>query len=853
MAYNENALCASNDDTGCIQNEVQINSQESAVQRGQPQASSESAQDIEEKTPNSGRRLLLTITKKQDDSGISIITQSEVYSKSRNITLGDTDILEKNIRGGLQKPTDRQNELCDSSKPIDQRPVGDWSEIQCETVRSMANKFISTAADQSDGFLQETIWPLFIELLGSGNSSIARQVILSIGEIAACRSEFRDVCITQGIMQVLDRQIRSDSPVGVLEAIGRCMVNLFASYVANIAPEAIADGLLIIKKLLVSQCDSVLACICWTLSNIAQTKNNQYIQQVIDLGILDRLIKLIKVSRESDLIRPALQILCNVVAINGLYADMVVDMGALVGFRRLLSDKELNSCEDIVIWILMQASTGRIAEGENRRVSEMIRVGLVPFVLELLQHEDENVREKATMTILNITSYRNLKQMECFLCEKALIPLIGAVKYDINENFRINTLAALRNVLMVSRENADEHQAFWNLLKKFGLLNYLENKLQHGGNRQDRRFVDIACHLLSEYSDSGQKHSIAIFPSDMTAMFTAIEHLVHRIHSTSLETVLSATYMLRILSGQRTFPSYVFVSLDTVPRLTELLARDDCPEVQNDVLAVLRNISATGWRNRDDIISKGLIPELIRLVRRGLSDHLLGMVSQCMASLFDHFPSLPPATIVNSCLPLIRLFLMHESMTVVRGGEMALWSITYENTDYVQQVVNLGVLDRLVQIIDSAYDQEDVTLVLQILSNIAATSKVHAQAIVRHGALSAFRRLVLDDYNLAKYGGLIMWILSHITSHNDELNRAVIDVGFAFLFPKLIRQNEDKELQINVMVVIYNITCSHDRHCIESLTQTGILLPLTDLAMNNADRTLTYYARSTLTNISSAI
>ncbi|OQR68084.1 importin subunit alpha-1-like [Tropilaelaps mercedesae] len=355
-----------------------------------------------------------------------------------------------------------------------------------------------------------------------------------------------------------------------------------------------------------------------------------------------------------------------------------------------------------------------------------------------------------------------------------------------------------------------------------------------------------------------------------------IDELVKGIHSTDVEIALRFTHMSRrVLSKERNPPIDKFIELKAVPRLVELLKVKERPDLQfeaawaltniasgtadqtrcvvdagacplfiqllecdhNNVAEqavwALANIAGDGPQYRDMLIHEGIIPFVIKLVKREAPCGFLANVSWCLSNLCRNKNPPPPLEAVVACLPAIKELLMHESNPVVSD---ACWSLSYisdGNDDRIQQVVDQGVLDRLVNIIHSSHDRNLVVPALRTLGNIVTGNDAQTQAVIDHDALQAFRQLMSNDVlNLRKE---VAWTLSNITAGNQNQIQAVIDAGLVPFLIELIQQGDGKT-QKEATWAVSNFTCGGSVEQIALLVQKGVLQPLINMLTQNDSR-----------------
>ncbi|XP_003739017.1 importin subunit alpha-5 [Galendromus occidentalis] len=369
---------------------------------------------------------------------------------------------------------------------------------------------------------------------------------------------------------------------------------------------------------------------------------------------------------------------------------------------------------------------------------------------------------------------------------------------------------------------------------------------------------------------------------------TDIEKLVQGMHSNDLDEVYRSTHLARkILSRERNPPIDKFIAFNAVPRLVQLLERDDRPDLQfetawaltniasgnseqtecvvksgscdhfirllsspainvaEQAVWALANIAGEGPAYRDMIIDLGVVPALTRLVKPTAAPSFLANVAWCLSNLCRNKNPPPPLHAIQACLPSVKQLLMHDSPSVVSD---ACWSLSYisdGDNDRIQMVLSLGILDRIVALARNSNDRNLAIPALRTLGNIVTGTDDQTQVVIDHGALLAFKHLLLHPtLNLRKE---VSWALSNITAGRKEQVQAVIDNGLLSLLIDLLK-NGDSRTQKEACWAVCNLTCSGTVEQIACLFKEGGMQPLVDM-LGRQDTKITGVILDSIQNI----
>jgi len=232
--------------------------------------------------------------------------------------------------------------------------------------------------------------------------------------------------------------------------------------------------------------------------------------------------------------------------------------------------------------------------------------------------------------------------------------------------------------------------------------------------------------------------------------------------------------------------------------------------VKNQCFWTLSNVVCEDEKCRDHVLTLGIFDSLIDFIHQvdeqKHDDSILKICVWSVANLF--LPKFPPLK-QDLCLKALDIFfkyLRHSNKKVKRESAFGI-SYIMSNHQYVNEVINSGILKDIYKEMEVEKDTEILSCLLQIVGNVAFGNDYQAQHVIDIGFIPVFHKLL--DSKRKVLLREVVWILSNIAAGNYTQVKAIKDGD---LFPKVIRilNNDDFKIRREAVWTIYNSTQNGD-------------------------------------------
>ncbi|KAM7270959.1 hypothetical protein ACFE04_030173 [Oxalis oulophora] len=270
---------------------------------------------------------------------------------------------------------------------------------------------------------------------------------------------------------------------------------------------------------------------------------------------------------------------------------------------------------------------------------------------------------------------------------------------------------------------------------------------------------------------------------DVSGDLAAIEALVRKLNSQSVDERRNAVAEIRSLSKRSTDNRILIVEAGAIPTLVSLLTNDDVATQENAVTCIL-NLSIYE-NNKGLIMLAGAIPSIVQVLRSGTMEAR-----------------------ENSAATLFSLSLGDENKIIIGAS---------------------GAIPALLELLQngSTRGKKDAATAL---FNLCIYQGNKGRAI-RSGMIPALLKILSDSRNCMVDEALT--IMSVLAS-NHEAKAAIVKAGSIPVLIDLLRTGlpRNKENAASILLSL----CKRDLENLACISRLGAVIPLTELAMNGAER-----------------
>ncbi|CAL4976432.1 unnamed protein product [Urochloa decumbens] len=302
---------------------------------------------------------------------------------------------------------------------------------------------------------------------------------------------------------------------------------------------------------------------------------------------------------------------------------------------------------------------------------------------------------------------------------------------------------------------------------------------------------------------------------------------------------VEAVREFRKLLSMENPPIEEVVSSGLVPGFIQLLAREDCPEIQVEVEQVLTTIA---FGTAEDTISMLIFVKLFSSPNEDVCERAVWN----LGNMLSNIATFRGLVLANGALFLVlQLFCGHAKLSMLQKASWALSNICHflsqPNFEHVKPA--LPVLRQLIH----SQDDEVLSNACRALSYLSDGSDDNIQAVIEAGVCPQLVELLTHSSSLVLIP--VLHVIGNIVSRDDIHIQCIIDRQALPYLSNLLTTNQNKGIIPEVCRIISNIMAGNKEQ-IQSVINGNMVGPLVHL-MQSADFGVRYEAAWAIANAAS--
>ncbi|KAG4913854.1 hypothetical protein JHK82_054441 [Glycine max] len=281
----------------------------------------------------------------------------------------------------------------------------DAPQLQFEALSVLTN-LASGTSEYKRVIVELGVVPTLVNLLSSSssNNDIREETICALGNIAGDSPSYRDFVLSHGALSPLLSQLEPESLLqlephsawAMLRLATWCLSILVCGY-PPVNFEQVKSALPVLRRLIHSTDEEVVADACWALSYLSDVPINN-IQDIIEAGVCPKLVELLLYPSDA-VIEPALRTLRNIVYGDDAQTQAVIDANIIPPLVGFLLRAEFDIKEDVA-WAIFNVTS----RGSHDNIRYLAAQGCIKALCDLLSYPDPMINSICLEGLENILS-----------------------------------------------------------------------------------------------------------------------------------------------------------------------------------------------------------------------------------------------------------------------------------------------------------------------------------------------------------------------------------------------------------------------------------------------------------------